>query len=503
MKMRLNGLSVAFSVLFCVFLLSIAACTGGSGADPTSPEPSATPFAVQESSPTPSSTQAVSPTPTPAPTPVSAPAPIPTSAAVGTPTHMPVSTPTPTVPPSPTPTPSPTFTPTPTPTPTPTSVPRWTNPTAPNDLTKYLSGDFTDSDGDGMTDAAESRYGFDPMDASSFPTEPELVVEPTPTPQPTPGDPILGQHPIEGSGIGAYYEVSPGKIEIKWTNPAGGAYVLSLRTSVTYRWNIYYGGHRPESAEVEFSEFNLSGTETLIGYFGRIYGDGSVAEEYPKFTIDLSTVEFPEPPIVPVVDDPLAVDPLLGDPSNRISYTFSSDFPQEAKGQYAEFLKRVVPIMYEHLGPPAESFNILIKGSGAYDDSFEVIDDGRTLLSNASFIPRLIVHEFTHAWKGMYTITSDENWDYDVSLSGLEEGMADALAFEIIQEYVRSYPNHSATLEALDYRPHQYWGIRTTHYDAIKNIRWTGAGDFLTRWTTEQVHHFRCNRPDDADEPGR
>ena len=26
-------------------------------------------------------------------------------------------------------------------------------------------------------------------------------------------------------------------------------------------------------------------------------------------------------------------------------------------------------------------------------------------------------------------------------MSGLEEGMADALAFEIIQEYVRSYPD--------------------------------------------------------------
>ena len=111
---------------------------------------------------------------------------------------------------------------------------------------------------------------------------------------------------------------------------------------------------------------------------------------------------------------------------------------------------------------------------------FEIIDDGRIFLSDTNFLPRLIVHEFIHAWKGRYTIVSDENWNYDPSLSGFEEGMAEAMAFEIMQEYVRSYPNESATLETLGYRPHQYWAIYTTNYDAIKNVRWTGAGDFWT-----------------------
>jgi hypothetical protein len=44
------------------------------------------------------------------------------------------------------------------------------NPTAPIDLLKSYSGDFTDTDGDGMTDVAETLYGYDPTDADSFPT---------------------------------------------------------------------------------------------------------------------------------------------------------------------------------------------------------------------------------------------------------------------------------------------------------------------------------------------
>ena len=341
-------------------------------------------------------------------------------------------------------------------TPSPSLQPRWTNPTAPNELTKYLSGDFTDSDGDGMTDVAERKYGYDPMDVSSFPAEPEAPVVKPPE-----------QHLIRKALIGAYYEVGPDRIDIRWTNPENFRYSLKLRNDDGYGWDIYYGGHSKEWAKVEFSEFDLTGTETLIGYFTKYDLANKVVADFPYFSIDLSELESLKTPDV-------------GDPANRLSYTFSGAFPQSEEQQYREFLKRVFPIMYEHLGPPAETFTVHINLTGAYRDSFEVIDDGRILLSNGSFIPRLIVHELVHAWKGKYTFTSDENWDYDPSLSGFEEGMAEALAFEIVQEYVRSYPDDSASLLILDYRPHQYWALRTTHYDAIKNVRWTGAGDFWT-----------------------
>ena len=136
--------------------------------------------------------------------------------------------------------------------------------------------------------------------------------------------------------------------------------------------------------------------------------------------------------------------------------------------------------MYEQLGPQAETFDVFIEDVGYDRDSFTIVDDGRTLLTDADFIPRLIVHEFVHAWKGTYSITSDENWDYDDALSGFEEGTAEGMAFEIVHEYARSYPIHSASIQLLDDRPYQYWSGKTTSYDAIKNVRWTGAGRFGT-----------------------
>lgn len=44
------------------------------------------------------------------------------------------------------------------------------NPTAPITELQYYGADFTDTDGDGMTDVAELKYGFDPNDSNSFPS---------------------------------------------------------------------------------------------------------------------------------------------------------------------------------------------------------------------------------------------------------------------------------------------------------------------------------------------
>tara|TARA_B100001093_G_C26841469_1_gene1020767 strand:+ start:598 stop:3333 length:2736 start_codon:yes stop_codon:yes gene_type:complete len=57
------------------------------------------------------------------------------------------------------------------------------NPTAPlNELTNY-GADFTDTDGDGMTDVAELRYGFDPNDKNSYPSTDYTVLSEFGSPQ--------------------------------------------------------------------------------------------------------------------------------------------------------------------------------------------------------------------------------------------------------------------------------------------------------------------------------
>ncbi len=323
----------------------------------------------------------------------------------------------------------------------------------------------TDTDKDGMTDLAEIIYGFDPKDAESFPKEPEVI------------KPVLKEperFPIDGSGIGAYYQLDAGAMIIGWGNPQDGTYSLSLKTADAGNWNIYYGGHPAENALVSLEKFNLKGTERLVGKFTEYSKDLKFVKSYEEFELDLSSVRFPT-----AQEKELERLAEVGAPSNKISYTFSPDFPKDSEIKYRDFLKKALPIMYAYLGPPSETFNIVIKYTGERGD-FMTVDNGRTVLTDADFIPRLIVHELVHAWKGSYTISRDANWVYDSALTGFEEATAEGMAFEIVQEYARSYPNDPATVQLLDKKPYQYWSGYTTFYDSIKHLRSTGAGDFWT-----------------------
>ncbi len=335
-----------------------------------------------------------------------------------------------------------------------TTTLRAINSTAPNEQTLYLTANLTDSDGDGMTDACENKYGYDPADAVSFPAEPALL------------DTGID---IAGTGIGAYYEVFGDGIDIRWSNPAEGSYSLTLYNGSQ---QLYYGGHYAESASVSYSSFGLAGSETLTGHFSQYNEDSSWAANHPEFTIDLSTVVFP----------------VVADVDHRIGYYFT-DFDAETEQLYRDYLTRLFPLMYEMLGPPAETFNVNITHMGQGSSWFMITDGGRTFLSDGSYIPRLIAHELVHAWSGNYSITSDQDWNYDDALSGFEEGLGEGLAFELVHEYVRCYPNDYASLDLFSYRPWQYWSSRTTFHDLIKTERFTGAGAFWTDNGTESARY--------------
>ncbi|MDP6924072.1 MAG: thrombospondin type 3 repeat-containing protein [Candidatus Scalindua sp.] len=323
-------------------------------------------------------------------------------------------------------------------------VKRKPNPTAPNTLTAFLSGNFKDSDGDGMTDVAEKKYGYDPNDKKSFPEEP--------------GNFLLPIINIQGSGIGATLEMEGTGFIVRWKNPSNGYYSLTLLLAGKYQ-NIG-GGLLAESVFVNFSSYGLKGKETLKGYFSLYDKSGFHVKDTPGFNIKLSK-------------------PVIGAVNNRIGYTFKN-FSKEDEETYREFLKRVWPIMKERLGPPAETFNCVITNLGKNTGYFKITDQGRNFMSDADFVPRLIVHEFVHAWKGSFAFTSNKNWEYDNALSGFEEATGEGMAFEIVHDYVRSYPDDFATKDLLGYRPSQYWSNRTTFYDSIRFNRWTGAGDFWT-----------------------
>lgn len=314
------------------------------------------------------------------------------------------------------------------------------NPTAPNIYTQYLSGDFTDTDGDGMTDVAEKKYGYDHTDPDSFPAKPPAFVATS----------------IPAPGIGLDYVPTAWGVVFTWDPPQTGSYALKLEADGV---ELFFGGHQTGSAEVQYAEYGLNGTETLAGTFSEYDGQGQWVQDLPLFTLDLSQVQLIE----------------VGATGNHISYTFK-DFPEAARIQYDNYLIRLWPLLEYHLGPPAESLNIVITNMGSSTGYFMITNKGRTFLTDTSFIPRLIAHELVHAWKGGFLFTSDEDWNYSPLLTGFEEATAEGMAFMLMHEYVRSYPDDEASIELMSYKPYQYWSAHTIDYDAVRRGRCTAGG---------------------------
>ena len=122
------------------------------------------------------------------------------------------------------------------------------------DFLTHYKGDFTDSDNDGMTDIAESKYGYDPDSSLSFP-EDDFVVDVI--------QDDSESFPIESYEFADLVIVpTEGGITLKWTEEDTGhswpRFSLALNAG---NKQIYYGGHSWADAEVNYLNFSLAGDE--------------------------------------------------------------------------------------------------------------------------------------------------------------------------------------------------------------------------------------------------
>ena len=243
----------------------------------------------------------------------------------------------------------------------------------------YYEGNFTDSDGDGMTDLAEIKYGFNPNDPNSYPMI-DFIADP------------VEEFDLNGSAFNnAKLSQTDRGIRIFWdNNQSTGDYNRYSLTLEDGDSQLYYGGHGFDVAEVPYGEFGLDGNEILRGRFSESNIEtGEWVADHEWFEIDLS--HYPLPP----EDNDLASE------NDKISFAFSG-FSPELKEKYLDFMKKVIPIIKGVIGNPAESFVCEFKIDNESSNSWVTLDQGRSISMDDAWIPRLLVHEMIHMWKGKY-----------------------------------------------------------------------------------------------------
>ncbi len=190
--------------------------------------------------------------------------------------------------------------------------------------------------------ACGNDFATSPESAEEDPTEASVIdvvepVVPSVVPVNSEPEPVQAgpdhENLIEGTDVGAFYEVGLSGFDIIWTNPDNGSYSLLLRTSDSVEWNVFYGGHGEDYAVVEYESLNLSGTETLVGHFIEHDDAGRVLLEHPEFTLDLYSIELATPERFLIMGSEIGAIYEVGSEGIDIGWANPAD------GSYTLFLK--------------------------------------------------------------------------------------------------------------------------------------------------------------------
>ncbi len=146
----------------------------------------------------------------------------------------------------------------------------------------------------------------------------------------------------------------------------------------------------------------------------------------------------------------------LGDNANDVTINIETNYGVGGVGPFSaaqatkmqEFYTLVNPIIKDIYGPPSRNHDVFVVNDGfavgvnTYYNGPNQISTSYVLNSDGDLDqPRLMIHELLHAYRDNVTLSSDNEWHYETTLSGFEEGFAEGVALVVMDRFIELYPN--------------------------------------------------------------
>lgn len=181
----------------------------------------------------------------------------------------------------------------------------------------------------------------------------------------------------------------------------------------------------------------------------------------------------------------------LGDAANNVTVNVETQFGINGVGPFAnwqqtkilDFYNKVIPIIKAVYGPPSlnQTLNVINDGNSVGINTFY---NGPNWITSSYFVnasgdldqPRLLIHELIHGWRDNVGLSSNNLWHYDPTLSGFEEGMAEAVAVIVMDKFIEQYPNY--------------------FNDPRFNIRWGAEPGYAFDWDYDFQNHQQITGTD-------
>ncbi len=146
----------------------------------------------------------------------------------------------------------------------------------------------------------------------------------------------------------------------------------------------------------------------------------------------------------------------LGDSSYNVTVVIETNYGYNGAPAYTNaeankmmaFYNLVNPIIKEVYGPPSRNHVVSIVndavaiGTNTYFNGPNEVTSSFELNAEGDFAqPRLMIHELVHAYRDNVGLSSNDEWHYDPTLSGFEEGMAESVAIIVMDIFIERHPN--------------------------------------------------------------
>ena len=120
--------------------------------------------------------------------------------------------------------------------------------------------------------------------------------------------------------------------------------------------------------------------------------------------------------------------------------TIIEGWNQDQVDRFEYFTSRMIPIIKEVYGSSARDFAVTFVRDLYYSYSNMYFPSYNEIHMGDAWYPQLLTHELVHVFRDNVLITSNQLWQYDNTLSGFEEGFAQAVSYECMNKYIEMYP---------------------------------------------------------------
>ena len=151
-----------------------------------------------------------------------------------------------------------------------------------------------------------------------------------------------------------------------------------------------------------------------------------------------------------------------------------------------DFVDKMLPVLRDLYGPPSSTYMFTIVRDLRYTSSAVFFPSTDEIHVGDTLTYQLLTHEMVHAWRRDQVLSTGSVWQFEPTLSGFEEGFAQAVWYQAMTEFARRYPDFGLSQKI--YQSSHEWDY---DFQNVPNLRttdfWSDSGGMNLHWVRYEM----------------